>query len=182
MTITPGPNNLMILSSGLNFGIRASIPHLLGIALGFPVMLLIVGLGLDTLITQLPILAQVIKVLGLGYLLFLAYQIYTTTQQRKAQHRSKPLSFFQAALFQWANPKAWVMIISGIGSFASGDDIQTTTWVITLSFLLVMIPCNGAWLFLGSQLQKIINNNQRLRSFNRIMAILLVVSVMPAFI
>lgn len=179
MTLTPGPNNIMILSSGLNFGVRASVPHLLGIALGFPVMLLAVGLGLDTLISNVPILQSIIQVLGVSYLLFLAYRIFTTTEQRKIAHQSKPLTFFQAALFQWVNPKAWVLIFSGIGSFAQGGEIVATTLAMTLSFLLVMVPCNGLWLLLGIQMQRFVNNPKRLQRFNQVMAVLLVVSVVP---
>ncbi len=179
MTLTPGPNNIMILSSGLNFGVRASVPHLLGIALGFPVMLLAVGLGLDTLISNVPVLQSIIQVLGVSYLLFLAYRIFTTTEQRKVAHQSKPLTFFQAALFQWVNPKAWVLIFSGIGSFAQGGEIVATTLAMTLSFLLVMVPCNGLWLLLGMQMQRFVNNPKRLQRFNQVMAVLLVVSVVP---
>ncbi len=182
MTITPGPNNIMILSSGLNFGIKRSIPHLFGIAVGFPAMLIAVGLGLDVLVNQVPALHMVVKILGIGYLLFLAYKLFITTQQSGADGASKPLTFFQAALFQWVNPKAWIMIFSGIGSFASVANIQATTWIIALSFFIAIFPCNGSWLFLGSQMQKIIRNDLHFKLFNRLMAILLVASVVPVVI
>jgi threonine/homoserine/homoserine lactone efflux protein len=177
MTITPGPNNIMILSSGLNFGIKKSLPHLLGIAFGFPVMLIAVGLGLDVLVNQVPKLHDVIKALGIGYLLYLSYRLFNTTKQSSIDGSSKPFTFFQAVLFQWINPKAWVMIFSGIGSFTSSADIRLTTFVIALSFFIAIFPCNGSWLFLGSQMQKIIKSESHFQLFNRIMAVLLVVSV-----
>jgi threonine/homoserine/homoserine lactone efflux protein len=182
MTITPGPNNIMILSSGLNFGIKRSLPHLLGIAFGFPIMLIAVGFGLDVLVGQIPITHTVIKVLGVGYLLFLSYKLFTTTKSGDISGNAKPLTFVQVVLFQWVNPKAWVMIFSGIGSFATGVDIQSTTFIIALSFFIAIFPCNGSWLFLGSQMQKIVKSETHFRWFNRTMAVLLIASVVPVML
>ena len=180
MTITPGPNNIMILASGLNFGIRKSIPHLLGIAFGFPIMLIAVGFGLDSLVTQIPGIHLFVKVAGVGYLLFLAYKMFVTTQQKKLNQGAKPLTFIQAVLFQWVNPKAWVMIFSGIGVFTTSTDMQTTTLILALSFFIAIFPCNGSWLFLGSQMKKLIKTDFHYKVFNRTMAILLLVSVIPS--
>ncbi|MDB2589936.1 LysE family translocator [Candidatus Thioglobus sp.] len=180
MTITPGPNNIMILASGLNFGIRKSIPHLLGIAFGFPIMLIAVGFGLDSLVTQIPVIYLFVKVAGVGYLLFLAYKMFITTQQRKIDQGAKPLTFLQAIFFQWVNPKAWVMIFSGIGVFTTSIDMQTTTLILALSFFIAIFPCNGSWLFLGSQMKKLIKTDFHYKMFNRTMAILLLVSVIPS--
>ncbi len=180
MTITPGPNNIMILSSGLNFGIRRSIPHLFGIAVGFPVMLVAVGLGLDSVIAKFPYMHNVIKTLGIAYLLYLAYKMFITKKQKQVEQQSKPLSFVQAVLFQWVNPKAWVMIFSGIGVFTSGADIQTTTLVLALSFFIAIFPCNGSWLFLGFQMKKIIKTDLHYKIFNRTMAVILLASVLPS--
>ncbi|MDB3870079.1 LysE family translocator [Candidatus Thioglobus sp.] len=180
MTITPGPNNIMILASGLNFGIRKSIPHLLGIAFGFPIMLIAVGFGLDSLVTQIPVIYLFVKVAGVGYLLFLAYKMFITTQQREIDQGVKPLTFLQAIFFQWVNPKAWVMIFSGIGVFTNSIDMQTTTLILALSFFIAIFPCNGSWLFLGSQMKKLIKTDFHYKVFNRTMAILLLVSVIPS--
>ena len=182
MTITPGPNNIMILSSGLNFGIKQSLPHLLGIAIGFPTMLIAVGLGLDRLIVQQPTLYIWIQVIGVGYLLFLAYQLFTTSQQKTPNKSTKPFTFLQIFFFQWVNPKAWIMILSGIGSFATSTEIQSTTLVIAASFFVAIFPCNGAWLFLGAQMQTIIKNKQHLSWFNKTMAVLLIASIVPVVI
>jgi len=180
MTITPGPNNIMILASGLNFGIRKSIPNLLGIAFGFPIMLIAVGFGLDSLVTQKPGIYLFVKLASVGYLLFLAYKMFVTTQQKNLNQVAKPLTFIQAVLFQWVNPKAWVMIFSGIGVFTTSTDMQTTTLIIALSFFIAIFPCNGSWLFLGSQMKKLIKTDFHYKVFNRTMATLLLVSVIPS--
>jgi len=180
MTITPGPNNIMILASGLNFGIRKSIPNLLGIAFGFPIMLIAVGFGLDSLVTQKPGIYLFVKLASVGYLLFLAYKMFVTTQQKNLNQGAKPLTFIQAVLFQWVNPKAWVMIFSGIGVFTTSTDMQTTTLIIALSFFIAIFPCNGSWLFLGSQMKKLIKTDFHYKVFNRTMATLLLVSVIPS--
>ncbi|WP_258872185.1 LysE family translocator [Thalassotalea euphylliae] len=107
---TPGPNNIMLLSSGLNFGIKNTVPHMLGINLGFPLMIVGVGIGLLSLFQALPSLFMAMKLLGASYLIYLAYKIATTPVTAEAQSQShlqaKPLSFIQAAAFQWVNPKA----------------------------------------------------------------------------
>jgi threonine/homoserine/homoserine lactone efflux protein len=182
MTITPGPNNIMILSSGLNFGIKKSLPHLLGIAFGFPIMLIAVGLGLDVLIAQSPIFHTIVTVLGVGYLLYLAFKLFTITKRSSIEGSSKPFTFFQVVLFQWVNSKAWVMIFSGLGTFATATDMQSITFIIALSFFIVIFPCNGLWLFLGSQMQTIIKNDTHFKLFNRTMAVLLIVSIVLVFI
>jgi threonine/homoserine/homoserine lactone efflux protein len=180
MTITPGPNNIMLLASGLNFGVRKSIPHLLGIAVGFPVMLLAVGFGLETLIKTLPEVYIFVKVAGLGYVLFLSYKLFTIVKQKPLNNNAKPLNFLQSVLFQWVNPKAWVMIFSGIGAFTTSENIQTTTFLLAMSFFIAIFPCNDVWLFLGSQMKKLIKTDFHYKIFNRTMAILLLMSVLPS--
>ncbi|CAC9601823.1 Transporter, LysE family [uncultured Gammaproteobacteria bacterium] len=182
MTITPGPNNIMILASGLNFGIKRSIPHLLGIAIGFPMMLIAVGFGLETAIKATPAIHTFVKIAGLGYLLFLAYKLFTTVKQKILGSGAKPLTFLQAVLFQWVNPKAWVMIFSGVGVFTTSANIQEATLLLALSFFIAIFPCNGSWLFLGSQMKKLIKTDFHYKVFNRIMAILLLISVFPSVI
>ena len=182
MTITPGPNNIMILASGLNFGIRQSIPHLIGIAIGFPMMLIAVGFGLETMLESVPAIHMIVKVFGLGYLLFLVYKLFTTVKQKKINNSAKPLTFVQALLFQWVNPKAWVMIFSGIGVFTTSTNMQATTLILALSFFIAIFPCNGSWLFLGSQMKKLIKTDQHYKLFNRTMAVLLFVSVLPSIV
>ena len=179
MTITPGPNNIMIMASGLNFGIKKSIPHLLGIAFGFPLMLILVGYGLIELINTSRYLYYSIKVISFTYLAYLAYRIATTGDIKSGSVGSKPLSFFQSFFFQWANPKAWIMIIGGVGIFISEQNIDSAYLVLALAFFLMIFICNGAWLFMGSKLKSFISNKNQIIWFNRSMAFLLIFSVIP---
>ena len=179
MTITPGPNNIMIMASGLNFGIKKSIPHLLGIAFGFPLMLILVGYGLIELINTSRYLYYSIKVISFTYLAYLAYRMATTEDIKSGSVGSKPLNFFQSLFFQWANPKAWIMIIGGVGIFVSEQNIDSAYLVLALAFFLMIFICNGAWLFMGSKLKSFISNKNQIIWFNRSMAFLLIFSVIP---
>ena len=179
-TVTPGPNNIMIMTSGLNYGIRKSLPHWFGIFLGFPIMTIGVGMGLGQAFVQWPWLHSVIKVLGISYLLFLAYKIAITKTQANENSHSKPLTFIQAALFQWVNPKAWVMCIGALATFTTLDlNMMQQALLISLAFVLVGIPCTGVWLFAGSLLQQWLKQPVYQRAFNYTMATLLVLSLIP---
>ena len=178
-TVTPGPNNIMIMTSGLNHGVKKTIPHLMGICFGFPAMVAAVGLGLSAVFIKYPQIHWIIKVLGILYLLYLSWKIATTSTEEKSQ-KGNPLSFFQAALFQWINPKAWVMSVGAIATFTTVEgNIFLQVALITLSFFMISFPCVGVWLWFGSILQKIIKNPLHQRMFNITMACLLVLSVIP---
>ena len=182
-TITPGPNNVMIMSSGVNYGIRASVPHWLGICLGFPLMVLLVGLGFGIVFERYPHLHQLIKVLGVAYLVWLAWRIASAEPKAIEQGKSKPFSFMQAALFQWVNGKAWVMASGAVAAFTSvGGVYWQEVSIITLAFLLVAFPCVGVWLIFGAALRKILTKAMLQRVFNITMAIILVLSVVPVLV
>lgn len=179
-TITPGPNNIMIMTSGLNYGIRRSLPHWFGIFLGFPIMTIGVGLGLGQAFVQWPWLHSVIKVLGISYLLFLAYKIAITKTQNQQSKSSQPLTFMQAALFQWVNPKAWVMAIGALATFTTLEwSMVQQALLISLAFIMVGIPSTGLWLFAGRLLQQLLKQPAYQRAFNYTMAFLLVLSLIP---
>ncbi|MDN3650715.1 LysE family translocator [Reinekea marina] len=179
-TVTPGPNNIMIMASGLNYGIRRSLPHWFGIFLGFPLMALGVGLGLGQAFELWPWLHSVIKVLGISYLLYLAYKIAITNTQAEDSASSNPLTFMQAVLFQWVNPKAWVMCIGAIATFTTFDiSMMQQALLIAFAFVLVGAPCTGIWLFAGHYLQRFLNQPNYQRMFNYAMATLLVASLLP---
>ena len=179
-TITPGPNNVMIMSSGVNYGVKASVPHWLGICLGFPLMVLLVGLGFGIVFERYPHLHQLIKVLGVAYLVWLAWRIASAEPKAIEQGKSKPFSFLQAALFQWVNGKAWVMASGAVAAFTSvGGVYWQEVSIITLAFLLVAFPCVGVWLVFGAALRKILTKAMFQRVFNITMAIILVLSVVP---
>ncbi|MBT8433308.1 MAG: LysE family translocator [Gammaproteobacteria bacterium] len=178
--ITPGPNNVMLTTTGLNFGVRRGVPHLLGICIGFPVMLALIGLGFGTLFQLYPILHEVIKVIGIIYLLYLAWKIASTRGGVSEIRQSKPINFWQAAAFQWVNPKAWIMGSSALAAYTSLDDnffIQVS--IICLTFIVITIPCAGVWLVFGAGLQRYLKEPKHLQLFNVAMALLLIASILP---
>lgn len=184
MTLTPGPNNLMVMTSSLNFGWQRSLPHYLGICLGFPLMVAVMSAGLAQLIMDSPRVFMAIKLIAASYLFYLAWKIATTVPtDLKVEKQGKPFSFLQAAAFQWVNPKAWAMALSAFTLFAQGEAALIADWIrIPGVFLLVAFPCVGTWLLLGQGLSKLIQNPRALRLFNWVMAILLVASVLPGLL
>ncbi|ARU55384.1 MAG: LysE family translocator [Pseudomonadales bacterium] len=180
-TVTPGPNNIMVMTSGLNYGIFRSLPHLFGICLGFPAMVIAVGLGMGAIFEQFPVVHSVIKIIGILYLLYLAYRIAMTRQAGKNEsQKARPFTFIEAALFQWVNPKAWVMAVGAVAAFTTvGAELFNQTLTIALAFLAVAFPCVGLWLVGGASLRKLLNDPAQLRIFNGAMAFLLVLSVIP---
>ena len=177
---TPGPNNVMILTSGVNHGVQKSIPHILGVNVGFPVMVLALGLGATELFKAVPFLYMAIKVVGILYLAYLAFKIATMPVNLSGKGNAKPFTFMQAALFQWVNPKAWVMGISAIVAFSSPNgEALTQVTVIAGAYLLFGLPCSVAWLVIGSLLQSVLSNQSYLRRFNITMAFVLLVSLIP---
>ncbi|WP_422136785.1 LysE family translocator [Endozoicomonas sp. ALD040] len=179
-TITPGPNNVMIMTSGMNYGTRQSIPHFLGICLGFPLMVLFVGLGLGAVFDLFPVLHDIIKVLGVAYLLYLAWLIAKSAPADLNGGKSRPLTFIQSALFQWVNPKAWIMATGAVAAYTTvSGDVFLQVIVIALAFLVAAIPCVGVWLFFGVRLKKVLQQPSYQRAFNITMALLLVLSIIP---
>ncbi len=178
--VTPGPNNVMLTTTGLNFGVRRGIPHLLGICIGFPVMLALIGLGFGTLFGLYPLLHDIIKIVGIVYLLWLAWKIAMTHGGMEQIERSKPINFWQAAAFQWVNPKAWIMGSSALAAYTSLDDnffLQVA--IICGTFFFITLPCAGIWLVFGAGLQRFLREDRHLRWFNIAMALLLVASILP---
>jgi threonine/homoserine/homoserine lactone efflux protein len=170
----------MILSSGLNYGIRRSIPHWLGICTGVPLMVMAVGLGLDQLFQIWPWLFTGVKTAGILYLLYLAYKIARTRVEHSATETSKPMTYFQAASFQWVNPKAWVIILGAVTSFTTaGQSLLPQIVEIALTFLVVGLIGVGVWLFAGNFLQRLIRNPIHQQRFNWVMASLLGLSILP---
>ena len=175
---TPGPNNLLIMSSGLNFGVRRSMPHLFGICFGFPAMVIAIGLGTGLLFERFPIIHEVIKVASVLYLCYFAWRIAAAEPNSNQNSRSKPFTFLEAALFQWVNPKAWVMATSAIATFTTvGADLNLQITAIVAVFFVVTWPSCGVWLMFGVGLQRILSSARHQRIFNVSMAMLLIVSM-----
>ena len=184
-SITPGPNNLMIMTSGVNYGFRRSMPHLLGIDIGFVLMIVGVGLGISQLFVQVPQLLIWLKLVGVIYLVYLAYRIATSPTKPLVadvldEMKHKPLSFIQAALFQWVNPKAWIMIIGAIVTYTNTSmDYTLQVGIIALFFLFLGTPCTFMWLGFGTALKRYLANPLHLKMFNVVMASLLLLSLLP---
>lgn len=179
-TVTPGPNNLMMLSSGVNFGVRKSLPHLLGICIGFPLMVVLVGMGLSMVFDRFPLLHEVIQVLGISYLLYLAWLIARSAPRSLNDEGARPFSFFQAVLFQWVNPKAWVMATGAIATYTTLEgSLYLQSMLIGAVFFAVAFPCVGLWLVGGAGLKRWLHSPKRQRLFNWTMAALLVSSIAP---
>lgn len=182
-TVTPGPNNIMILTSGLNYGVKKSIPHLLGISFGFPVMIIVIGFGFSIIFERYPVFNEVIKILGVVYLLYLAWLIASSSPVSLEGKRSKPLNFFQAALFQWVNPKAWVVATGAVSAYTSvSSDILAQVIFIALAFLIVAIPSLSVWLIFGVGIKKYLKSARHQKLFNLSMALLLIGSIIPVLI
>ncbi|GGL60714.1 LysE family translocator [Wenxinia marina] len=181
-TVTPGPNNMMVMASGANFGLRRTLPHVAGIALGFGAMILALGLGLMQAFHTVPGLETALTWACLAYLLWLAWKIATAAPKApeapEARPAGRPLTFLQAAAFQWVNPKAWAMGTSALTAYAgaAGPGAVAT---VAATFAAVSVPCILAWTLLGQQMRRILSRPSRLRAFNVTMALLMLASLLP---
>jgi threonine/homoserine/homoserine lactone efflux protein len=180
--LTPGPNNIMLLSSGLTFGYKRSIAHMSGIVLGFTLMVVCIGLGIGTIFKTFPVVFTILKILGISYLFWMAWHIANTKgiYETKTSTRNKPFTFIQAATFQWANTKAWIVAITAITSFVTSSKYAfIQVLIIAFIYLLSAIIACNFWTLGGIYLKKIIKNERHLKIFNVTMAILLIASVLP---
>lgn len=180
-SITPGPNNLMLMASGANFGFRRTVPHMLGIGIGFGVMIVLVGLGLVRIFDAFPVTHLILTIVGILYLLWLAWKIAHASAPDSARAGARPFTFIQAALFQWVNPKAWQMALTAITLYAPDRSAVAILWV-GLVFAIINLPSVSTWTVLGQQMQRILSSPARLRAFNRSMAALLVASLVPVLV
>ena len=180
-SVTPGPNNLMLLASGVNFGFRRTIPHMLGIGVGFFVLLLAIGFGLGALIETVPSFYAALKFAGGAYMLYLAWKIAMSRSIGEAKHRDKaePMTFLQAAAFQWVNPKAWVMAVTAMATYTNEAQYFVTVLVVGVAFAAVNLPSVSTWAGFGSALRDWLSVPVRLKWFNITMAVLLVISLWP---
>lgn len=167
----------MLWASGANFGLKRTLPHMLGINCGFGSLLLLCGLGLGALFEAFPVVQLVLKVIGSVYLLYLAYRL--TTASFKANNEDKrPLSFWEAAGFQYANPKAWVIGLTAMSTFALVEQsFALNAVLVTLIVMVVNLPCISVWALFGTAMGRFLSSPRRLRIFNGVMATLLVATV-----
>ncbi|MFL4469759.1 LysE family translocator [Tateyamaria armeniaca] len=177
-SITPGPNNLMLMASGANFGFRRSIPHMLGIGIGFCFMVLLVGAGLVQVFDAYPISHQILKVVSVLYLLFLAWKIANAAPVQTGQGKGTPMTFLQAAAFQWVNPKAWSMALTAVTVYTPDTTLPAIA-LVALVFGAINLPSVSTWTLMGQQMARLLTNATRLTAFNWTMAALLVASLYP---
>jgi threonine/homoserine/homoserine lactone efflux protein len=183
--VTPGPNNIMLTASGANFGFRRTVPHMLGVAIGFTVMVAAIGLGLSEVFERFPVIHQLLRYGGAAYLLYLAYRIATAAPAASdaAQPAGRPFTFLQAALFQWVNPKSWMMAVGAISTYTTvGGDLILESVLIALIFGAGGLPSTALWAALGVAISRLLQARWALRAFNIAMALLLVASLALMFV
>ena len=178
-SITPGPNNTMLLASGVNYGFRRTMPHIAGISLGCVFMLILVGLGLGQVFTAIPQLYDVLRYAGAAYLLWLAWKIATSGPMVDQEAAGRPLTFLQAAAFQWVNPKAWILVVGAASTYAPRENFQRNVVVLAILLGLVNAPSICVWAGFGTALRPLLSHPSRVRVFNIVMALLLVASLLP---
>lgn len=181
MGFTPGPNNVMLASSGATYGVRRTWPHLMGVALGFPAMILVIGLGLASLLLASTGLQLGMKVVSSLYLLWLAFQIARSSSVSGAAASARPLTFLQAAAFQWINPKAWLIAVGAISAYTAGVGAHLYLQVAIIAALSVAVSFSSSltWAACGAAIGRWLRSPLALRLFNVLMAILLLASVLP---
>lgn len=178
---TPGPNNAMLFASGVNFGLKKSLPHILGVTLGFTFMQLVLGLGVGMVFEAVPGLYSVLRAVGVGYMLYLAWAIGSSTpnEMNADNGGARPMTFLQASAFQWVNPKALMMCITAASTYSPPDQPIAGALIVTAAFFFVGMPCVGGWAVLGALLRGLMQDRRRLKAFNVAMASLLALSVVP---
>lgn len=180
MAGTPGPNVMLVMASGVNHGFRATIPHMLGVAIGFSLMLLAVGFGLGEVFKAAPQLYTVLKVASLVYLAWLAWKIASAEPMAAdAPARGQPMSFLQGAAFQWINPKAWVICLSVVAAYTVADRYTSSMLLMAALFVAINLICLVVWTGFGVGLRALLQDARRVRIFNILMALLLIASLWP---
>jgi threonine/homoserine/homoserine lactone efflux protein len=183
-SITPGPNNMMLLASGVNYGFKKTLPHIAGISIGLMVLLLAAGLGLGALLQQWPQLYLGLKVVGVSYMVWLAWKLWhAEAPSEPGRDQASPaaglMGFWGAAAFQWVNPKAWMIAIGAVAGFTAPDGGLTAMLGLALVCALVNAPCVGLWALAGAKLSRFLAEPARRRAFNAVMALLLLASIWP---
>lgn len=178
---TPGPNNAMLFASGVNFGLKRSLPHILGVTLGFTFMQLVLGLGVGMVFEAVPGLYAILRAVGVGYMLYLAWAIGSSTPRDMDGENggARPMTFLQASAFQWVNPKALMMCITAASTYAPPDRPILGALMVTAAFFFVGMPCVGGWAVLGALMRGLMRDRRKLKAFNVAMASLLALSVAP---
>ncbi|MBB5514491.1 threonine/homoserine/homoserine lactone efflux protein [Rubricella aquisinus] len=174
---TPGPNNALLASSGARYGFRATIPHALGVAIGFPVMVFATALGLGEVFRAVPLIGEVLRWIGAALLIWLAWKVFNAPAPGTQKGKGRPWRFIEAAAFQWINPKAWIMAISVISVFVTGTAPLLEAALCAGAYLLAGLSSAHGWAGFGAALQRFLSTPIRLRAFNGVMAALILMTV-----
>ena len=177
-SVTPGPNNMMLMASGANFGFQLSLPHMLGISLGHALMVFLVGMGLAGAVHAVPGLLTGMKIASVLYMLWLAWKISRSAAPGEGRAGGKPFSFLQAAAFHWVNPKAWAMALGATSAYAPDGSVRSYLMVAAV-FAMVNLPSVSLWAIAGQNIRRLLSSPSRLRAFNWVMAGLLILSLVP---
>jgi threonine/homoserine/homoserine lactone efflux protein len=182
MSASPGPNNALVTASAANFGLRRSLPFILGVALGFPLMLIAVALGLAPILQSMPQLLPVLRGISAAWLVWLAWRIAVANphaaEESRLTGRSRPISFLEAAAFQWVNPKAWLIATSSLTTFTGNRSVLDSI-VLALLFALAALVSLAGWAVLGAGLARLLPHPRAMQWFNRGIAMLLLLSLLP---
>lgn len=179
MSITPGPNNVMLLASGLSFGFRRTLPQVLGISAGVALLMLTIGLGLGQAFQRLPILYTVLESASILYLLYLAWKIGTSGQVQLKKGPARPMRFHEAMAFQWINPKAWMMVLTAVTTVQVSKDFNTNALMMTAVLCVMGLPCIALWAGFGTGMRRLLSKPHWIRTFNIAMAIMLIATLYP---
>ncbi len=178
-SVTPGPNNAMVLASGVHFGFRRTIPHMVGIALGYGVMLAIIGAGIGTAMSVSPLVEVAMRLASGAWMVWVAWSLARSTDSGRDAARIRPMTFIEGALFQWVNPKGWVLAISSMSLFTKSGDLVTDIAIVVAVYVAACLPSSSIWTAFGVSLRRFLEVPWRLRAFNISMAILLLASTLP---
>ena len=181
-SITPGPNNLMLMTSGINFGFKRTIPHMAGVGIGFTLMIVLIGLGIAELLAAVPGAFTVIRAASVAYLLYLAWKLahaQPSAADGAGEAPPRPITFLQAALFQWVNPKAWAMALTAVSAYTSRTNPIASVLVVAVVFGMINLPCVSSWTVMGVKLRAFLADPAKLRIFNICAALVLVATLYP---
>ena len=181
MFFTPGPNNIMVMSSGLTYGFRRTLPHIAGVVIGFAFMVGAVGVGFGTVFIAFPVLQTILKYAGAAYLVYLAVVIAMAGPPKPGETGRGPMTFWQAAMFQWVNVKGWVAIIGTITAYAAIASFPFNIVIQVVTFLIMGTASITTWTLFGSALRPFLTAPKAVRAFNLAMAALLLASLYPVF-
>jgi threonine/homoserine/homoserine lactone efflux protein len=180
MSVTPGPNNIMLMASGMNYGVKRTLPHAAGIQFGWPLMILLVGLGLGQVFERFPTLLTILKIVSAIYMVWLAWKIATASAPKDAEGASgQPITFLQAALFQWVNGKAWMMALATISAYTIPGQFGLSVAAVVVMYFLTGFVSTAGWVGFGSALRAFLSDERWRRWINAGLAIALVLSLWP---